>query len=107
STNGSKTETNVTLKPLLRALTAAQEQQRIRTRLHRVYGVSPEMLEQALALSDEKKKDPEKLSQSELNKIFGADAKLIDTSKEQLEIGEDENGAASEGNGASGNGKVP
>src|SRR5690606_29936011 len=83
SKNGSETETNVTLKPLLRALTAAQEHQRIRTRIHRVYGVTAEMLDQALALPEDKRKDPDKISQTELANIFGSEAKLIDSSKEQ------------------------
>ena len=104
--NGTKAETNVTLKPLLRALAAAQENQRIRTRIHRVYGVAPDMLDQTLALPDEKKKNPDSISQSDLNKIFGADAKLIDTSKEQLELDEDEASAGANG-GTSTNGKAP
>ncbi len=78
------------LKPLTRALVAAQERRRLVMRLQRVYGVTSEMTEASLALPREEVEDPGTIKQSVLNKIFGSDAKLVNTAQEQLSLDESE-----------------
>ncbi len=100
STNG-QGEKAVQQKALLRGIRAAQYRERMMSRLERVYGVTPDMLGRALALPHEKHREYSELSEIERDVVFGPDAKLIDTSVEQLELleeGEDTNGSG-DGNG--------
>lgn len=90
-TDGKK-ETKANLKSIIRATQAAQERQRLLQRLHRVFGVRPEMTLKCLELHRKKQEDADKITQSERNVIFGADADLIDTHKEQLELTTDGDG---------------
>ena len=83
----------MTLKQLQSGLQRAQERRSLLQRMERVYGVTPEMAEAALKLSVEKIQDPSKLTAADSAKIFGDDAKLVDTTEvqEELALGDDEN----------------
>ncbi len=93
----------VELKTLTRAIRAAQDRDRMLGRLHRVYGVTHEMVERAMALDESKQRDPSLLTDPELHDLFGAEASVINTAYVQEELGEepelDGNGAAG-GNGS-------
>ena len=88
---GSGKPVRITLRKLMRAFSAAQEQQRLRNRIDRIYGVTPETIEKCLKLSRKKIQDPALLTAADRAEIFGDDAKFIDTSiqQEQLELEED------------------
>lgn len=99
SSNGNEKPDKVSLKNLTRALSAAQERQRLIQRLHRVYGVTPEMTEACLKLPRSKINDYTTIPQSELNVLFGSDADFVNTAQEQLELDAvEQNG---DGNGSS------
>ena len=55
-------------------------------RLERIYGVTQPMLEAALKLPDEKIQEPQTITPTQKNKIFGEETELIDTSQEQMDI---------------------
>lgn len=89
-----KKPTKLTLKLLLSGLQRAQERRGLLLRLERVYGIDADMAENALKLPRAMIQEPSKLSSSETLKLFGDDAKLIDTSieQEELELTGEENG---------------
>ncbi|MBI4559661.1 MAG: DNA topoisomerase (ATP-hydrolyzing) subunit B [Candidatus Hydrogenedentes bacterium] len=82
---------NINLRNLLRGLRAAQDRERMFTRLLRIYGVTQDSLAKCLALPKEKRLDPAKLSQAELDELFGREADLINTAAVQTEMGENGN----------------
>ncbi|MEK7792944.1 MAG: DNA topoisomerase (ATP-hydrolyzing) subunit B [Candidatus Hydrogenedentota bacterium] len=94
--NGGKEESKLNQKNLGRAFQAAQERQRMLSRLFRMYGVTDAMLAKILALPKTKLPDPSTLPETERLAIFG-EAELVDTSVEQLEI--EEEGVKENGNG--------
>ena len=82
--NGGRLSANVRM--LTRALTAANERERMLSRLKRVYGVSRESVLQCLALDRDKKLHPKTLDVTELRRLFGEDAHLIDTEEIQEQL---------------------
>ena len=91
-TSASDKKTKLNLKQLQTGLQRAQERRSLLQRMERVYGVTPEMTEEALKLSSAKIEEPSKISAKESAQIFGDDAKLIDTSiaQEELELGDED-----------------
>lgn len=82
--NGGRLSANVRM--LTRALTAANERERMLSRLKRVYGVPRESVMACLGLDREKKLRPKTLDVAELRRLFGEDAKLIDTEEIQEQL---------------------
>lgn len=97
STKGAPLE----MKPLVRAIRAAQDQERMMNRSQRVYGVDRSALKKCLVLPREKYMNPASLTYSELVELFGDKAEVINTLAVQQELDEGQNG---NGNG-NGNGK--
>jgi DNA gyrase subunit B len=74
-------------KPLLRAIRATQERERMINRVHRVYGVDRAALMRCLALPREKYVTHESLSPTELRELFGdGAANVINTAEVQTEL---------------------
>jgi len=92
SRNGGKKQNPVTLKSLMRSLNAAHDQNRLFARLKRVYGVSREAVQAALALPREKRLDPGTLTLAERAGLFGPEADVIDTGEQQMNLLDEENG---------------
>jgi len=81
-------------------LGAAQDRDRMYSRLRRVFGIRREALDKCLALPREKYKDSDMLTQKERDELFGPGADLINTAPTQSDLYE------GEGNG-NGNGAPP
>ncbi len=80
-------------KPLLRAIRATQDRERMINRVHRVHGVDREALMRCLALPREKYVTHESLSPTELRELFGEGAaNIINTSEVQTELVESNGG---------------
>ena len=84
-------------KTLIRGITAALERDRMLSRLHRVFGVTADMVYRCLALPREKYLDPNKLSMSERAELFGDAERVINTIPSQQEMDFDGNGAKNGG----------
>jgi DNA gyrase subunit B len=84
----------VSVKDLLRATQAAQDRDRMLSRLQRVYGPSAAMVEKCLQLPREQYLNPSTIGMGTLLEIFG-DAKVVNTIEKQgdLEEGVATNGA--------------
>ncbi len=85
----------VTERALIRAARAAQERERLFSRLQRVYGPSRAQVKACLRLPHETQIAPHSLSPTRLAELFGADADFVQLDAVQTEI--DGNG---NGNGA-------
>jgi len=92
SRNGGRKQNPVTLKSLMRSLNAAHDQNRLFSRLKRVYGVSREAVQAALALPRGKRLDPGTLALAERAGLFGPEADVIDTGERQMNLLDEENG---------------
>ena len=92
SRNGGRKQNPVTLKSLMRSLNAAHDQNRLFSRLKRVYGVSRETVQAALALPRGKRLDPGTLTLAERAGLFGDEADVIDTGERQMSLLDEENG---------------
>ncbi len=97
--NGDTSGRGVTVKTLLRAISAAWDRQRMITRLQRIYGVSPESLERSLNLPREKYIDPGNLTAEDLHALFGEESRIINTLEVQSELEMDETGGNGNGRG--------
>jgi len=74
-------------KPLLRAIRATHERERMISRVHRVYGVDRQALARCLALPREKYVTTDALSPAELRGLFGEGAAdVINTAEVQTEL---------------------
>ena len=104
SSNGDGKHSKVTLKNLTRSLSAARDQERIFSRLRRVYGVTREMVEACLELPREKWLDPSSISAVELAGVFGVEADLIDTGEAQMQFLDNGNGNGDGNGNGNGNG---
>jgi DNA gyrase subunit B len=91
----------IQLKTLLRAIRAAQDRDKMLSRLERVYGVSREAIKRCMRLPRDKMRDPSSLTTAELYELFGAEAEIINTAAAQTELEMEEEG---NGNG-NGNGR--
>ncbi len=94
------------LKTLGKSIRAAQDRERMFSRVNRLYGVEPEELKQCLLLPRDKYLAPDTLSYAELVELFG-DKEVINTAEVQGDLEENGNGNGDEtshnGNG-NGNG---
>ena len=86
ASNGNGERTKVDRPSLQRAIQAMMERQRMFGRLERVYGVTQEMVEQALKLPEEKRRDPSTLTSAEVAELFGDDASIVNTAAAQGEL---------------------
>ena len=88
------------VKQLIRAIRAAQDQERMMNRALRVYGVERDALRKCLALPREKYLNASSLSYAELIELFGEELEVINTLAVQgdLEENDDSNGNGN-GNG--------
>ncbi len=84
----------ITLKKLSRAIRAAQERERMISRVNRVFGVDREALQKCMQLPREKYMDPGALTYKEIVELFGDEAEPINTLEAQDEIEENGNGTA-------------
>ncbi len=73
-------------KTLVRGINAAQERDRMLSRLHRVYGVTADMVYRCLELPREKYLDPDKLTLHERAELFGDPERVINTIPKQQEL---------------------
>lgn len=89
------------IKQLVRAIRAAQDQERMINRANRVYGVNRESLQKCLVLPREKYINPSSLTFAELVALFGETVEVINTLTVQSELEENGNG----GPNGNGNGK--
>ncbi len=78
---------SVNVKDLLRATQAAQDRERMLSRLQRVYGPNAEMVEKCLRLPREKYVNPANIGASDLLEIFGA-TKVINSLEVQGDLDE-------------------
>ena len=92
SRNGGRKQNPVTLKNLTRSLSAVHDQDRLLSRLKRVYGVSRKAVLACLALPRTKKLDPSKLTLAERARLFGDEADIIDTGERQMSLLDEDNG---------------
>ncbi|MDX9973430.1 MAG: DNA topoisomerase (ATP-hydrolyzing) subunit B [FCB group bacterium] len=84
----------VSLKNLLRAVRGAEERDRLKSRLQRMYGVPRASILKALELPREKRSGVEPLTRSEWKELFPAGLEIIDSSRVQGDLlGENGNGA--------------
>jgi DNA gyrase subunit B len=97
--NGRRQGDPLEMKQLVRALRAAQDQERMMNRALRVFGVGREALKMCLKLPRDKYMHPSDLTFSELAGIFGESTEVINTLAVQGELEEGSNG------GDNGNGK--
>ena len=89
----------IQLDPLMRAIYAARDRDRMLSRLHRIYGVEKAAVKRCLALPREKYLHPEDLSSDELLNLFGAEADIINTTQVQEELEMEGSGEGAKGNG--------
>ncbi|OQA23492.1 MAG: DNA gyrase subunit B [Chloroflexi bacterium ADurb.Bin360] len=82
----------VTDKTIIRAVRAAQERERMLSRLQRIYGVSREAVLKSLRLPREKQIEPGTLNPAELADLLGDGAEIINTAETQAELLENGNG---------------
>ena len=88
SMNGSNERTTIRAKTLTNGIRAAQDKERMLSRLHRVYGVTAEAVEKCLELPREKVRDHSLLTKTEINELFGVGAEFYTPPAEQTELEE-------------------
>ncbi|HOD94626.1 MAG TPA: DNA topoisomerase (ATP-hydrolyzing) subunit B [Candidatus Hydrogenedentes bacterium] len=100
-------EKNIDLKSLGKSIRAAQDRERMISRVNRVYGVEAEELKKCLLLPREKYISPQTLGYEDLVTLFGS-KEVINTSIEQGDLLEEENGRhPGNGNGNGNGGRRP
>jgi len=87
--NADGSRQNVEQKKLARAFHAAQDQQKMYSRLNRIYGPTRQMIDRAMQLPREKYLNPALLTPTELRDLFGIEVEIINSSIEQAELTEE------------------
>jgi DNA gyrase subunit B len=91
----------VKMKPLMKAIRAANDRNKMLDRLFRVYGVTPDVVDRCMQLPRDKYINPSDLTTTELLELFG-DADIVNTLEQQSDLEEEIDGdgnSKSNGNG--------
>jgi DNA gyrase subunit B len=99
SANESGERNTIRVKTLTRGIRAAQDRDKMLSRLHRVYGVVPESVKKCYDLPKEQFLDPELISPEERRALFGGEAEFYMPPEEQIEMLDEDGNGNGTGNG--------